>query len=300
MKNRKIVIAVATGVVFLLCLAGLWFAYGAYAKSSKVKDTLGGSFKQLQTIYSENPFPSKPNVDVLRSEGAWLTNWFQSLVAEMRMAAVPTEDMSSSGFIQKLQDISVELQRKAAAEGGKVLPDNFAFGFDQYLGRSMPKPENVKRLSLQFAMVEAITREILDSHVSSISQIEREKFEVDSAETPAATGRRRPTAPAATAGPAAAVADSGYPRQHFSFAFTGDERAISEVLSRLAKMPMFVVVTEIKIDRQGRGLLPRPEKPATEADKMKKPASDRVVSGTEIAPLLKTQLQVDVYTFEGV
>jgi len=314
MKARKIIIAACTGSAFLLCLAGFVFAYRAYDKASKVKATLGGTFHQLETIYNENPFPYPTNVAMRRSEAAWMTNWCQSLVEELRAGASSNEDLSSSGFIQNFQNISAELHRQAAAEGGKVLSDGFAFGFDRYLGSKseMPKPENVKRLALQFAMVEAITREILASRVNALSQIDREKFDGEGVETPAAGGRRHASAASASAPVAASAADARYPRQHFTFTFTADEKALAEVLGRLAKMPLFVVVTELKINRVERGLLPRPEKTAVDSDKAKPavefdkakaaliPPSQRVVSGPEVAPLLKTQMQVDVYTFEGV
>ncbi len=305
MKARKILIAVGAGIAFLLCLAGFVVAYRAYAESSKIKATLGDTARELEKIYNENPFPNSTNVAVLRSDTVWTTNWYQSLVGELRKAALPNETPSSSGFKQRLQDASVELYKKAASEEGKVLPDGFAFGFDRYLGSSshMPKPENVRRLTVQLLMVEAITLEILDSHVTELSRIERDIFDGDSGETPTATGRHHAAATGAVAAPVAGVADSRYAGQHFAFAFTADEKALAEVLGRLAKMPMFVVVTELKIDRVERGLRQRPEKVAGETEKTKPVVlspSQRMVSGPEIATQLKIQMQVDVYTFEGV
>ena len=248
MKVRKILLMVGTGLIFLLCLAGFVFAYQAYSEASKVKATLGDTFKQLESIYKENPFPNATNVTVLRGDTAWTTNWYESLVHELRDAAMPNETLSASGFIQKLQDTSAELQKKAAAEGSKVLPDGFAFGFEYYLGSksAMPKPENVKRLAVQFTMVEAITRELLDSHVATISRIDRDKFESDFGEAAPAPGRHRGASANTTVAAITHVADSHYPGQHLSFFFTADERCLAEVLGRLAKMRMFVVVTELK------------------------------------------------------
>ena len=306
MKARKIIVALSAGIAFLLCLAGIIFAYLAYEKASKVKATLDGTFRDLENIYSADPFPCPTNVAAIRGETAWLTNWCQSLVAELNAGTVSNENLSSGGLIQKLQNKSAELHKLAAAGGGRVLPEGFAFGFDRYLGgkSEMPKPEYVKRLALQFDMVEAVTREILASHVNALSQIDRETFDVESAESPAASGRRRLSAPAASAPvPAAVAAGAPYPRQHFTITFTADQRALAEVLARMAKMPLFVVVTELRIDRVDRGLLARSEKTAAESGKAKPavpPLSQRVVSGPEIAPLLKTQMQIDVYAFEGV
>lgn len=302
MKVQKIAIAAGAGVAFLLCLAGLWVASSAYLKASKVKATLDGSKRKLVTIYDQNPFPNNTNVVVLRGDTAWMTNWYQSLVGELRAVAEPTENFTPSWFIKKLQDTSVELQKKASSEGGKVLPEGFAFGFGRYLGSKseMPAPENVKRLALQFGMVETVTREILDSHVQSLVQVDREVFEGGGADVPAATpgGHRLAHHATPTAAPMAAAADSRYRRQHFGFTFIADEKALSEVLTRLAKLPLFVVVTQVRVDRVERGL-----KLADEAEKAAgaaAPPNLRIVSGPETAPQLTTQLQVDVYTFEGV
>ncbi|MEI8242899.1 MAG: Amuc_1100 family pilus-like protein [bacterium] len=304
MKARKIIITAGAGAAFLLCLAGFVFAYNAYAKASKVKTTLDATYKQLQSIYSANPFPNATNMAVLRSDAVWMSNWYRLLVAELRETAATNADLSSSGLIMKMQDTSTELHKQANASGGKVLPDGFAFGFDRYLGgsRRMPKPENVKRLALQFTMMEAITREILDSRVAALTRIDREEFESDGAEKTAATGKRPRQQPAPVAAPVVAAEDARYPRQRFTVGFTADEKALAEVLSRMAKMPLFVVVTEVSVDRVSRGLQPRLEKPVVETDKARTAVilpTQRVVSGPEIAPLLKAQMMIDVYTFEG-
>lgn len=305
MKARNIAWMSGAGGLFLLCAVGVWFACNSYAKASKVKGKLAGTHNTLKNIYNEDPFPSAENVTLLNRETAWMAGWYQSLAGELRTASAPVESLTPGGFIQRLQNVSVDLHRLAAAEGGKVLPDEFAFGFERYLGAAseMPKTENVKRLALQLAMVEAITREILGSHVNAISHVDRELFEGESAEGPAAGGRRRP--PASAAAPSPSAADAKYPRQHFSFSVVSDERALAEVLGRLAKMPMFVIVTNLRVDRVDRGLQSRPEKSPVETDTTKSaaapaPTGQRVVSGPEIAPLLRTQMQIDVYTFEGV
>ncbi|MEI6211153.1 MAG: Amuc_1100 family pilus-like protein [bacterium] len=300
MRERKFVVAIIAGVVLLLCLAGFASAYRAYAKASTVKATLKGSYSQLQAIYNENPFPCLTNMTVLRGDTDWMNNWHQSLTMELRAIATPSTNPSSSIFIAKLQESSEELHKLARVDGSKMLPDGFAFGFERYLPRGYPAPEHVRRLSLQFSMVEAIVREILGSRVTELSQVDRERFEVESAEASSA-GRRRGVAPAAVVAPPTDT-DSGYSRQHFTIAFTSDEKALAEVLNRLAKMPLFVVVTEIKIDRVERGLRPRAEKATGEADKSAPPPppTQRLVSGPGIAPLLKTRMLIDVYTFEGV
>jgi hypothetical protein len=306
MNLRKIILVVGAGITLLLCLAGFVSAYRAFAQANAVKGTLDRTYKQLQAIYAENPFPCATNMAVVRGDTAWLTNWHGVLVKDLFAAAVPASVPSASGFIEKLQNTSAALQRRATAGGGRMLPDGFAFGFERYLGsRIMPKPENVKRLDLQFSLVEALTREILDCQVVELSQFERERFDGDGAEGgPVPAGRRRGV-PAVQNEVAVATASGGFPREHFSLTFTSSEKALTEVLNRLARMPVFVVVTEVRVERVDRGLRARPDRAGLDAAKEKGGmtvlrAPQRVVSGPDVAPLLKTQMQLDVYTFEGV
>jgi hypothetical protein len=305
MHTRKIILALSAGLALLLCLLGFISAYRAFAEASTVKNTLDRTYKQLQAHYAENPFPCATNMAIVRRDTAWLTNWHGTLVFDSHAVAVSAKSPSASGFIEKLQNTSVALHRRATADGGKMLPDGFAFGFERYLGsRVMPKPENVKRLDLQFSMVEALTREVLDCHVVELTQLERERFDVDGAELGGGTGRRR-GAVVVNEAPAAAAAVGGFPREHFSIAFTANEKTLAEVVNRLARMPLFVVVTDVKVERLERGLRPRPDRTAMEATTETGTmavlrAQQRVVSGPDVAPLLKTQMQLDVYTFEGV
>jgi len=81
-----------------------------------------------------------------------------------------------------------------------------------------------------------------------------------------------------------------------------------------------VVVTDLEIHRLERGLLAPPERTAGADNKTTAPAagtaptgaapaasatgplpqSQRIVSGPDVSPLLKVQMQLDVYTFDGV
>ncbi len=305
MNLRKIILVVGGGVALLLCLAGFFSAYRAYDQASMVKSTLDRTYKQLQAIYAENPFPSATNMAIVRGDTGWLTNWHGTLVHDLYAVAVPTRTPSASGFIDKLQNTSAALHRRATAEGGRMLPEGFAFGFERYLGsRNMPKQENVRRLDLQFALVEALTREIMDCHVVELSQIERERFDGEAVEAGGAVGRRRGAAPVVSEAAAAAAA-GGFSRERFSLVFTSNEKTLADVLNRMARMPLFVVVTDVRMERLERGLRPSPDRVGLESAKEKGTmtvlrAPQRVVSGPDVEPLLKTQMQLDVYTFEGV
>ena len=167
--------------------------------------------------------------------------------------------------------------------------------------------EHVKRLTQQFTMIDAITRELLDSHVTELSQVQRQNFEgTSSNEAVPTTGRGRRSAPAAAAASAQqldGVANSRYSGEDFIFTFKADEKALLELLNRLAKMPMFVVVHDLSVKREKPGLQLLPEKAASETDKTKTtPAltTQRMASGPEISPLLEIKMHMDVYTFEGV
>ena len=305
MTVRQIVIMVSAGVIFLLCLVGCVIAYRAYSEAANVHATLDGTVGNLKKIYNENPFPSQTNMAVLRTDTAWLTNWRQSLTDELHTAIVLTDIPTPPAFSRKMQRESIPALQKMAVEKGCKLGDNFAFGFDWYLG-NIPKLENVKRLTLQFAMIEAISKELFESHVTELTQVQRQDFEGNTAgesSTPS-RGRSR-SAPTATSSKQQldGIAYNRYAGEELVFAFKADEKALIELLNRLAKIPMFVVVRDLAIKREKPGLQLFPEKTTAETDKTKNAAllpSQRMASGPEIAPLLEIKMHIDVYTFEGV
>lgn len=309
MKGHKIVIAAGLGLMAILCLAGAWVAFGAYSKAAKVKASLGGTLRQLQAIYNADPFPNVANRQAILADSAWVSDWVSSLGQELRSTPVgSTNNLSPSLFIDKLQGTTRALKALAQAEGTQVFPDGFAFGFDRYLGSAstMPKPEHVQRLAMQLAMMDALVRELLASHVSTVAHFEREAFDAGAPASAAdeGVGRRRRPGPAPVAGAPAAPAAAGgrYSRQHFNISFTAREKALVDVLNRLARMSLFAVVTDVSVNRMANGFQPPPEK-SLETDKAKAallPPGQRVVSGPEMDPVLRATIQVDVFTFEGV
>lgn len=329
MKGQKIAFVAGAVLAGGLCLAGAWMAYSAFAKADLEKSTLEETLGKLQKAYKKDPFPNRTNVAVATNDAHRLNEWNEALGRDLCTNEVfaATNTLTPSAFIQQLQHTVRELDALASSSGNKVLPDGFAYGFGQYLGAggSMPKPEDVKRLDTQLRMVDLIVRELLASHVSAVAQVDREGFETgpDAAAGTPATSRHggHRAAPMTPAPTSRAPSAGAYPHQHFVFAFDATEAALDDVLDRLAVMPLFVVVSEVSVQREERGLKPPPDQ-ATEADrsrpvaaaavkptadsadgKVKTPAllrSARGASGPEIAPLLKVHLQLDVYTFVGV
>lgn len=313
MKGQKIAIVTGAAVAVLLCLAGAWVAYVAFSKADTAKGARDETLKQIESIYRRNPFPSATNVWTVKNDRQKLDSWNRAMEQRLRAesAAAATNDLTPSGFIDQLTATRRELLALAQSGGGKVLPDGFAFGFDQYLVASaMPRPDDVRRLTLQLRMVDALVRQILASHVITLTQTDRDVFENPGAApattpaAPAGSGRHHHGSTAAPVRVTAAATDGSYARQHFVLSFEGKEHALDDVLNRLAAMPMFVVVTDLEIHREERGLRLPPERAAVTEKEKEKPAalprSQRVASGSDVAPLLKVQLQIDVYTFDGV
>jgi len=332
MKGQKIAIVGGSVAALLLCLAGAVITYRAFDSADVAKAKLDDTLKNLQSVYHRDPFPCATNIWTVKTDNQKLEDWNQAMVDKLRSESVvvATNDLTPSGFIDRLTVMRNELVKLSLANGDKVFPDNFAFGFDQYLiSSSMPHPDNVPTLALQLLMVDALMRQILASHVASLSQIDRTIFENSgsgsaSPGASASPGRHRhgaePAAPSPAVAHAPASPSSSYPKQHFTIAFEASESALDEVLNRLASMPLFVVVTDLEIHRLERGLLAPPERTAGADNKTTAPAagtaptgaapaasatgplpqSQRIVSGPDVSPLLKVQMQLDVYTFDGV
>lgn len=314
MKVQKIAWIAGSVVALLVCLAGGWFTYKAFARSDEARRQLDTDIQQLQKIYQASPFPSLPNIQVVRGDRQKLDDWTRELLRSLRVAevATPTNSLTPPLFIQDLQHTVRELRTIPPAGGAKVLPDGFTFGFDTYLGSAsvMPNPADVPQLTQQLRMVDLLTRELLATHISALTTIERTTFENGApaagspspSPAPSRRGRGAPL-PAPAAAAVATAAAAPYPRQHFNLSFSANAVALDEVLNRLAQMPLFVVVSSLQVQRADRGLRPAPTAasaaPPGDAAAAAPVLSrkDRLASGPEVSQLMKIDMQIDVYTF---
>jgi len=329
--NRTRIIFVGLLVAMLVLLAaGGYVLLRSTAAAREAREQRDAAFTRLSALFQSNPFPDSANAERMNNQVQRLVQMRAAMTNALARRDVPLPELSPSRFIQELQTaLRDRLQARAPiVEGSRVIPEGFTFGFDRYLAANAPMPAeaDVPRLAQQLVMVENLVNEVYASQVSALRGIEREVFEAAAATAPepeAARPRNR----------ARAGASAFYRSQRFRMVVEGRQSTIGDLLNRFAAMPMFVVVQDVEMRKQGEDLRPpqaaAPGAPVpgapgasvfgspeaarstdsageaaapAEAPVSDLPPSRRLVSGREIDPLIEARIELDVFNFkkEGV
>ena len=330
MNRTKIILAGLLVAMIVLLAAGGYFLARSAAAAREAREQRDAAFSRLAALFQANPFPDAANAARMNNHVQLLGQMRAAMTNALSRRDVPLSDLSPSRFIQELQTaLRDRLQAKAPiVEGGRVISDGFAFGFDRYVAANAPMPAeaDVPRLAQQLVMVEHLVGEVYASQVSALRSIGREEFELAEGAAAPEAGSARPRSHARS------NASGLYRSQRFKLVVEGRQSTIGDLINRLAAMQLFVVVQDVEMRKQGEDLrppqvaapaAPAPGSPsaslfgspapaaaapaAAAAANAEKPVSDlppsqRLVSGREIDPLIEARIELDVYNFmkEGV
>lgn len=157
-KNKTI--ATACGGVFALAvLAGGYFLYDAYSTCAEQQEELDGQIENVRSINNAPVFPSKKSIDAVKANAKQLLDWRESaltLAAGGDKKFDATE--SPALFKQRLQGAVKRMSALPGGVAGKLVAENFYFGFDRYLGENATLPEQaaVLKLATQLDLVETL------------------------------------------------------------------------------------------------------------------------------------------------
>lgn len=276
---------------------------GAFRLSTEA-GALASANRTLSRLHRRAPFPSAENAAAARETLDELDYLVHEFAAGLKGAPFPQEATDPAGFSARAQEV-VERFQQRAKRSGVQLPDEQEAGFSAYAsGGSVPRPQDVPRLSRQLCSVELVAGVLLDCEVSRIDRLTRDLFEEA---RDGKSGRR----PAARDLPveASVVHPSGCCLiEKIAVSFTADEKTVWRVLNSFARSAHFMAVTDFSHRTDTAILQFDPAAHATRdlADLAYlsggvltgEPAlsrEERVVAGHE---LIRVDLVVDVYNFQ--
>jgi len=294
--KKYLVFALCLAAAFVLLLAvgaRLFFVYKSYQKEKRELSGIGGRLDQL---YNRDPFPSAANVALAKTRLDDLIDEYNELYGLLSSGQIRPAAMDAYAFNVYLEKKLQSIKNKLAA-GRVVFSDKDAFGFDKYTSGNLPNSRDVPRLVQQLQMMEQVCNVLPEAGVSELSSFMRDQFDASAAAEASPAGRQR--SPRQPAGSAPAAEESLCSSQHFKMAFRAKEGAVVDFLNRLARLPMFIVVTcvEIKNPRLDTSLGALPAKPAVTnapAEQTELSREQRIVMGREE---LDVSLEMDVYNF---
>jgi hypothetical protein len=260
MKASKNIFVVVGSVVVVLLLVGAAMMLGVGAwRLTRSETNLKRLKGQWRQFYEQgNPFPSRENVLKEKKNNETIEFWFTEVMKELRKDQI-VPDMGKNSASLFGDDLGRERDKmRALAEArGVSIPGEFAFGFDRYLagrGAVLPTTENVPYLRQQLETIERLYNLIVESDVKAIESIERDPFDAVTEETapkPSVSMPGTGTEGRRAMKPGTMQGDALYGKLHYAVTFKTRENIVWDVLNRLAKQDMIIVVTSVQMDGEG-------------------------------------------------
>jgi len=301
--KKYIWLTISLAVSFILLAAvgsRLFFVYKSHVKEQRELDETSGRLDQL---YNRATFPSAANITRENESLKDLVDEYNELHDLLAADQVLPQEMEGAEFMTFLEK-TLRRMRDRLQAGRVVFPEKYAFGFEDYWGGKMPVSEAIPRLVQQLKIAENICGLLPDAAITELISFAREEFEKQAGFTERLQpGRqKKPVQP-----PAAGNAPAGeglYTTQHFKMDFRAREGSVLDLLNRLARLPMFTVVTRLEIVNQRAEVAMGDAAPQAPSDKSKTAASSapaeeasrdkRICIGRED---VEVKLEMDIYNF---
>lgn len=264
--NKKIVIAAIGGVLLLLFIFAAIMLFRGIRQFGVAEANLAAARSTLDGFYKRQPFASDDNVATIKSNAESIQEWTRDLLDVAKRKQVdPDPTKSPSVFINMLAKVRNSLQAKAQQSGVEIDPE-FGFGFDRYVKGEPATTDFVPRLIQQLMIINGVCNILIDEKAKEIQSIEREQF--DGVRGAAASGQRaRRSRRVASAAPnvgmlRASAVPAGKPssmagkfeedaldtKMKFVFSFTSKEHSLLNILNKLTRSEMFIVVTSVDVE----------------------------------------------------
>lgn len=249
-KNIGFVIVLA--LLGFACLGAAVFAYVSFSSDATVKEDLQMSRSQYQQLMGKTPFPSSPNVDVMKDNLRELDELSQQWINSLMVGQIEPLYLQRAEFPPLVERKMNELW-ESAAKNKVELPESFAFGFKEYIAGKVPITNDIPRLTVQLETIYNLASTLFDSKISSLVNVEREVFENAKRpdETATRTSRRssRRSRDEVEVKPAGVLSDETdlFVTEHYKITFEARDNAVWDVLNAFSRSTLFIVVHSMEI-----------------------------------------------------
>ena len=242
-------------IIVVVCI--LAFAAGAYlalAESGKIdqaKQNISSAESQLNNMRFADPAPTQENVEASAKNVAELEAELREIREDLEQGARISASTDGIGVMAGIQQFISEYQREAVAladKGGEpleiIVPDDFAFGFEQYIdeARMLEDEDLIPVLDKQRQILSYLLDKLYGAKPESIVSVEREVLELKAEGIGSAKGFA--INPAITARVPGAIDTLA-----FGLTFTGYTDSLRGLLNDLAKFDLPIVVRSIEVER---------------------------------------------------
>ena len=248
-KNLTFTIIVV--VCILAFAAGVYLAHIESGKIDQAKRNITKAESLLNKMRFADPAPTKENVEASAGNVYKLEAELRGIREDLQRGARITTSTDGIGVMAGIQQFISEYQREAAAHSDKggepveiIVPDDFAFGFEQYLdeARMLDDEDLILVLDKQRQILSYLLDKLYGAEPESIVSVEREVLELKAEGNGSAKGFT--INPAITAKVPGAIDTLA-----FGLTFTGYTDSLRGLLNDLAKFDLPIVVRSIEVER---------------------------------------------------
>jgi hypothetical protein len=284
MNPRQHIVAIIIGSVLLVMFLVMgFFLYRKVIEYRQASSTLGSGLARQKQLYAREPFPSPENIERENSNLDRIREEFRKLLVLLSDSQAEPVDQKPAAFSTQFWKVREELL--AQAHDRKIgVPPEFAFGFQRHMAGDLTPYPDVPRLTQQLIIVQEMCKVLYDAKIDELKAVIREEFEGDivagteTGVTPVVPSGRRgaKSAPATVVAENPVVKETGlipegelFGKMHFVFRFSARESVVFDILNKLARHPMLVVVTRVDlaaedsaVSRQAAAAAPAEASPA--------------------------------------
>jgi hypothetical protein len=263
MNPRQHIVAIVIGSVLLVMFLVMgFFLYRKVAEYRQTSASLGRGLDRQKQLFGREPFPSPENIERENANLARIQEEFNKLLDLLSASQVEPVDQKPAAFSTQFWKVRDELL--AQARDRKIaVPAEFAFGFQRHMGGDLAPYLDVPRLTQQLIIVQELCKVLYEAKIDELKAVIREEFEgeivvgTEAGESPVVpSGRRgaRSSTPAPTIAENPVVKETGlipegelFGKMHFVFRFSARESVVFDILNKLARHPLLIVVTRVDL-----------------------------------------------------
>lgn len=247
MSKNKIIMSAIGGVAVVIALVLGYLTYAAWEEKEEGVDTLDSMKARVKKLSNETIAPSMASVEAINENTKSLAMWFGRAfeVASRGDRIYPT--LTVAEFCNQLRDEVAEARNLPGSKGGKIVAEDFSFGFGDILDSGkLPKSDELPVLQRQWGDIKLFTETLSAAGAVQLTKIEKEAPKPAVAEpepAPVAQRGRKPAQPQKVE--TKPLADS----QTYTIEFLARPLALVSAINEFGRNERFIVIDTMNFFR---------------------------------------------------
>lgn len=246
MNKNKIVMCSIGGVTLVAALVLGWLIWSAFEEKTEKLDDLETAKANVKRINSSKISPEQASVDALEENRRILAMWKDEVFALVAQGDIAPKPEQAAAFKATLTDEARAEASKPGGVAGKIVKDEFEFGFkDLITGGRIPEEAQVPVLQRQWSDIKLFTDTLSDCGAIELQEVVI--VPPKAAEPRQEAGPRR--GPKGRRGAKEEEKKPLAAEQNYEIKFTARPLALVKIVNALATCKRFVTIDSMNFRR---------------------------------------------------